>query len=91
MSKTCSVSGKTKFKGNRVSHSQVKTIRHFLPNLRTVKVKSNGVVKRVKVAMNVYKKLRKTGEYKGLVMVDSRIKNMPANSSKVSKVAEVKE
>ena len=91
MSRTCSVSGKTKFKGKKVSHSQVKTIRHDLPNLRTVKVKSNGVVKRVKVAMNVYKKLRKTGEYQGLVMVDSRTKNAEANSTKDNKVAEVKE
>lgn len=86
MSRVCSVSGKTKFKGNKVSHSQVKTIRHYLPNLRTVKVLSNGVVKRVKVAMSIYKRLRRDGEYAGMTMVDARVGHAEANSTKKSKV-----
>lgn len=78
MARTCEITGKSRFKGNKVSHSQVKTIKHSSPNLRTVKVSKDGVVKRVKIAMNVYKRLRKTGEYKGYTMVDARIAHVDA-------------
>jgi large subunit ribosomal protein L28 len=34
MARVCQVTGKRPLKGNKVSHSNVKTIRHFLPNLQ---------------------------------------------------------
>jgi len=35
MSRVCDLTGKTALKGNRVSNSNVKTIRRFYPNLQT--------------------------------------------------------
>ncbi|MFT4203577.1 MAG: 50S ribosomal protein L28 [Chitinophagaceae bacterium] len=34
MARVCQVTGKKPLKGHRVSHSNVKTNRHFLPNLQ---------------------------------------------------------
>ncbi len=35
MSKVCEVTGKKPIRGNKVSHSNIKTKRRFLPNLQT--------------------------------------------------------
>jgi len=35
MSRVCDLTGKTALKGNKVSNSNVKTIRRFYPNLQT--------------------------------------------------------
>lgn len=35
MARVCQVTGKTPMGGNRVSHSNIKTKRRFLPNLQT--------------------------------------------------------
>ena len=35
MARVCQVTGKTPVSGNRVSHSNIKTKRRFLPNLQT--------------------------------------------------------
>jgi large subunit ribosomal protein L28 len=37
MSKVCQITGKRLQRGNNVSHSNIKTKREFLPNLRTKK------------------------------------------------------
>ena len=37
MSRVCQVTGKTPIGGNKVSHSNIKTKRRFLPNLQTKK------------------------------------------------------
>jgi large subunit ribosomal protein L28 len=37
MSRVCQVTGKSPIGGNRVSHSNIKTKRRFLPNLKTKK------------------------------------------------------
>lgn len=34
MSKVCSITGKGPLRGNRISHSNIKTKRRFLPNLQ---------------------------------------------------------
>ena len=43
MSKVCQVTGKRPVTGNRVSHSNIKTKRRFLPSLKTVKVASDAL------------------------------------------------
>ena len=35
MARVCQVTGKKSLRGNSVSHSNIKTKRHFLPNLQT--------------------------------------------------------
>lgn len=35
MARVCLITGKKPMRGNKVSHSNVKTKRHFLPNLQT--------------------------------------------------------
>ena len=35
MARVCQVTGKTPIRGNKVSHSNIKTKRRFLPNLQT--------------------------------------------------------
>ena len=40
MSKKCEITGKIPLKGHKVSHSNNKTKRRFLPNLKKVKFKS---------------------------------------------------
>ncbi len=35
MARVCQVTGKKPITGNRVSHSNIKTLRRFLPNLQT--------------------------------------------------------
>nr|MBP7859760.1 50S ribosomal protein L28 [Patescibacteria group bacterium] len=42
MSRKCDLTGKGKLKGNQVSHSNIKTIKHSKPNLRSVRVSLNG-------------------------------------------------
>ncbi|HHH14128.1 MAG TPA: 50S ribosomal protein L28 [candidate division WWE3 bacterium] len=65
MARKCTASGKAKLKGRKVSHSHIRTIKHWKPNLRKVKVRMpNGTIANIKVSMNIYKKLKKTGVYK---------------------------
>ncbi len=37
MSRVCQVTGKGRMRGNKVSHSNIKTLKHSLPNLQTKK------------------------------------------------------
>jgi ribosomal protein L28 len=73
MSRTCEISGRTTSFGKSRKHNPGKaggthgpwsrkaqaTNRKWKPNLRMVKISEAGVVKKVKVSMKVYKKLRK--------------------------------
>ena len=75
MSRVCQVSGKKPVSGHRVSHSNIKTKRRFLPNLQikrfflseegkwiTLKVSSEGLRTINKRGLyNVVKKLRSEG------------------------------
>ncbi|NLW45810.1 MAG: 50S ribosomal protein L28 [Firmicutes bacterium] len=49
MSYRCSICGKGHQTGNLVSHSNIKTHRHWKPNLRSVRAIIEGTPKRVKV------------------------------------------
>ncbi len=77
MARTCAASGKTKLKGRRVSHSHIRTIRHWKPNLRKVKVKMpNGTIENIKVSMNIYKKLKNSGIYKKMRLISKTNKKV---------------
>jgi large subunit ribosomal protein L28 len=76
MSRVCQVTGKKPVSGNRVSHSNIKTKRRFLPNLQnkrfflaeedkwiSLKVSSEGLRTINKKGLyNVVKELRANGE-----------------------------
>ena len=63
MARRCEISGKGPMTGNRVSHSNRKTKRRFLPNLRTVRIKlEDGTTKKIKVAASTLRTLRKQGK-----------------------------
>lgn len=58
MAQKCEICGKGPITGNRVSHSNRKTKRRFLPNLHKAKVMINGEVKVLRVCsdcLNKYK------------------------------------
>ncbi|MGN1207954.1 MAG: 50S ribosomal protein L28 [Christensenellales bacterium] len=42
MSRVCSICGKGKMKGNMVSHSNIKTNKHYNANVQKVKVEVDG-------------------------------------------------
>jgi len=75
MSRVCEITGKkTAFGGNHKhrrgssggsgvwSFKAHNSNRKWLPNLRKVKLEVNGQVRRVKISMKAYKKLRKLAE-----------------------------
>lgn len=49
MSNVCEVCGKKPLVGHLVSHSNRKTLRRWMPNLKIVKTTVNGMTKRVKM------------------------------------------
>ncbi|MFU2157827.1 MULTISPECIES: 50S ribosomal protein L28 [Caldisericum] len=58
MANRCEICGKGPITGNRVSHSNRKTKRRFLPNLHKAKVMINGEIKVLRVCsdcLNKYK------------------------------------
>lgn len=75
MSRVCQVTGKKPITGNKVSHSNIKTKRRFLPNLQTkryylaeedkwvtLKLSTEGIRTIAKNGLyNVVKKMRQTG------------------------------
>lgn len=68
MSRKCDLTGIGKLKGNNISHSHIKTIKHSKPNLRKVKISEHGVIKTLKVSLKAYKSLR-NGKYKSLKLI----------------------
>ena len=52
MSKKCELTGKNPLKGHNVSHSNNKTKRRFLPNLKKVKFKSEILKKSLKLTVS---------------------------------------
>ena len=60
MSKRCAITGKGPMVGNNVSHSNNKTKRRFLPNLRTIRVTlEDGTTRRIKVAASTLRTMKK--------------------------------
>jgi len=63
MSKKCELTGKSPLKGHKVSHSNNKTKRKFLPNLKNVTFKSE-ILKR-NIRLSVTNSALRTVDYKG--------------------------
>jgi large subunit ribosomal protein L28 len=59
MSKTCEICGKHPMSGKTVSHAHNVNNRLFLPNLRTIKTKTNGTSKKIKICMKCLKAMAK--------------------------------
>lgn len=55
MSRTCFVCGKTVHSGHLVSHSNIKTNRAWLPNLRRVRIIVDGTPRRERVCTKCLK------------------------------------
>lgn len=49
MSRVCEICGKGPMAGNNISHAHNKTRRRWKPNLKTVRAKKGGGVKKMKV------------------------------------------
>ena len=52
MSWRCDLTGKKPLVGHKVSHSNVKTLRRFMPNLRNVTLMSDALGRRVRVRVS---------------------------------------
>lgn len=74
MSKVCQLSGKSAMKGNKVSHSNVKTIRRFEPNLQKKRFYIPEVDKWVtlKVSTHALRTIDKLGLYAYLKELSSK-------------------
>lgn len=60
MSRRCMITGKGSMKGNSVSHANNKTIRRFLPNLRTIRIMlEDGTTQKIKVAASTLRTMKK--------------------------------
>jgi large subunit ribosomal protein L28 len=55
MAKVCVVCNKTKTKGHLVSHSNIKTLRKWRPNIQRIKILLNGSPRRVNVCTRCIK------------------------------------
>ena len=84
MSKRCELTGVSPLKGHNVSHSNNKTKRRFLPNLKKVIFKSDILKKNIK--LNVTNAALRTVDFKG--GLDKFLKNAKKNklSSRVKKL-----
>ena len=84
MSKKCELTGKSPLKGHNVSHSNNKTKRKFLPNLKKVTFKSDILKKNVK--LKVSNAAVRTVDFKGGLdkfLMKAKSKNL---SKKVKKI-----
>jgi large subunit ribosomal protein L28 len=79
MSKRCELTGVSPLKGHNVSHSNNKTKRRFLPNLRKITFKSDILKKNIR--LNVTNSALRTVDFKG--GLDKFLKT--AKNSKLSK------
>ena len=58
MSRVCSICGKGKMKGNQVSHSNIKTNKHYNANVQKVKIDDNGTTKNAYVCTKCLKTIK---------------------------------
>tara|TARA_B110000196_G_C20809414_1_gene503954 strand:- start:252 stop:530 length:279 start_codon:yes stop_codon:yes gene_type:complete len=84
MSKKCELTGKSPLKGHKVSHSNNKVKRKFLPNLKKITFKSEILKRNIK--LNVSNSALRTVDYKG--GLDSYLKSVKSFnlSQKVKKL-----
>ena len=79
MSKRCELTGVSPLKGHNVSHSNNKTKRRFLPNLKKITFKSDVLKKNIR--LNVTNSALRTVDFKGVL--DKFLKT--AKNTKLSK------
>ncbi|MBL7791432.1 MAG: 50S ribosomal protein L28 [Saprospiraceae bacterium] len=74
MSKVCQLTGKRPISGNKVSHSNRKTKRRFLPNLQTKKffVPETGEWVSLKVSASAIRTINKLGLYAFVKKLESK-------------------
>ena len=58
MSRVCSICGKGKMKGNQVSHSNIKTNKHYNANFQKVRIDVDGTTKSEYVCTKCIKTLK---------------------------------
>ncbi len=59
MSKRCALCGKDPVSGHAVSHSNIKNLRRFEPNLQTVRLEVGGRSRRVRICTRCLRTSRK--------------------------------
>ena len=84
MSKRCELTGVSPLKGHNVSHSNNKTKRRFLPNLKKVTFKSDILKKNIK--LNVTNAALRTVDFKGGLKKNNKTAKKQNLSSKVQKL-----
>lgn len=91
MSKRCELTGVSPLKGHNVSHSNNKTKRRFLPNLKKVTFKSDILKKNIK--LNVSNAALRTVDFKGGLdnfLKNAKIKNLSKKAKKLKVSISVK-
>ena len=86
MTKKCELTGKKPLKGHKVSHSNNKTKRKFLPNLKKVKFKSNILNKslRLRVSNSGIRSVDKKGSFDAFIK-SAKAKNLSIRLKKLKK------
>ena len=86
MSKKCELTGKIPLKGHKVSHSNNKTKRRFLPNLKKVKFKSEILNKslRLKVSNAGVRSVDKKGSFDEFIK-SAKIRDLSLRLKKLKK------
>lgn len=62
MARVCAMCGKGKLKGNLVSHSNIKTNRHYSPNVQKVKLEVDGKKTKEYVCTRCLRTMRQSTE-----------------------------
>ena len=86
MSKKCELTGKIPLKGHKVSHSNNKTKRRFLPNLKKIKFKSEILNKslRLKVSNAGVRSVDKKGSFDEFIK-SAKTRNLSLRLKKLKK------
>ena len=86
MSKKCELTGKIPLKGHKVSHSNNKTKRRFLPNLKKIKFKSEILNKslRLKVSNAGVRSVDKKGSFDEFIK-SAKIRDLSLRLKKLKK------
>ena len=87
MSKKCELTGKIPLKGHKVSHSNNKTKRRFLPNLKKIKFKSEILNKslRLKVSNAGVRSVDKKGSFDEFIK-SAKTRNLSPRLKKIKKI-----
>lgn len=91
MSRKCDLLGVGVASGNKVSHSNRKTRRRFLPNLKTISLKSDvlGVALKLKIASSTLRTINKYGNIDNF-LINFRFAKLAPLAQKIRKKIKVK-